>query len=184
MYGNIWVHYKQILCYTLWKTWASTDSGILGKSFGYSMAMIPLHMSQGGVATFSSLPSLQSASWSHIHSVNTHSPLFGHLISPSGHRRATGHPSSSEWSRQSRLPSQCREDDMHWPFSHWNSEELHSSRTEKGNALGKSLGNSEETQWQGKHFRDSLKFFCHLGNQPHQAGNHLKVRATLGRTYC
>lgn len=172
MYWSIWVHYKQILCYTLSKTWAPTDSGIL-TPFGYSWAVVPLHMSKGGVATFSSVPSLQSASWSHIHSVNTHSPLFGHLISPSGHRRATGHPSSSEWSRQSRFPSQCREDDMHWPFPHWNSEELHSSRTEKGNALCKSSGNSEETHWQGKHFRDSLKFCCHFENQPHQAGNHL-----------
>ena len=79
-------------------------------------------------ATFSSVPSLQSKSWSHIQSANTHSPLLGHFTSPDGHGRGqVEQPSSSEWSRQSRFPSQRREEDIHWPFSHLNSDALHFS---------------------------------------------------------
>lgn len=171
MYERIWVHFKQLLCHALGKTWASTDSSILGRSKDW----LPLAIQRQWYlciflkekyATFSSVPSLQSTSWSHIHSANTHSPLFGHFISPSAHCRdqATGQPSSSEWSRQSRFPSQCREEDMHWPFSHWKSEELHFSWTEKGNALGKGSDNSEATQGLEKYFQDSPEFCYHHGN--------------------
>lgn len=71
-------------------------------------------------ATFSSVPSLQSWSPSHLHSCSRHSLLWGQrsLVVQTS---ALVQLSSSERSQQSGWPSQRIMADTHWPLVHLNS---------------------------------------------------------------
>lgn len=67
-------------------------------------------------STFSSQPSMQSASPSQSHSFSRHSWLLGQR-SCVGQCGGLEQPHSSEWSRQSGWPSQRRPLDKHWPLA-------------------------------------------------------------------